>query len=100
MSQHDTLTLEQALRGLLATGGVIAEASDGDLQAAIDDPHAEEIIKAQAAAILKARAALAARELGVTESTVERHLENARDRNNAKTTTQVCVMAVKEGLIK
>lgn len=60
MSQHDTLTLEQALRGLLATGGVIAEASDGDLQAAIDDPHAEEIIKAQAAAILKARAALSA----------------------------------------
>lgn len=41
-----------------------------------------------------------ARELGVTESTIERHLENARDRNNAKTTTQVCVMAVKEGLIK
>lgn len=41
-----------------------------------------------------------ARELGVSESTVERHLENARDRNNAKTTTQVCVMAVKEGLIK
>lgn len=38
--------------------------------------------------------------LGISEKTVERHLENARDRNNAKTTTQVCVMAVKEGLIK
>lgn len=42
----------------------------------------------------------AARELGVSESTIERHLENARDRNNVKTTTQLCVLATKEGLIQ
>lgn len=51
--------LREALQALLASGGVIAEATDAELMAAIDDPDAEHIVKVQAAAVLNARQALA-----------------------------------------
>ena len=52
--------LREALRGLLASGGVIADASPDELQAALSDPESEPIVKTQAAAVLRARAALQA----------------------------------------
>jgi hypothetical protein len=55
-----TEQMREALAKLLATGGVIAEATDAELQQAIDDPHADQIVQDQAAAVLQARAALAA----------------------------------------
>ena len=50
--------LREALQLLLASGGVIAEATDAELMAAVDDPEAEHIVKVQAAAVLNARQAL------------------------------------------
>lgn len=60
-SQAET-KLRDALQALLASEPVIAEATADELQAAIDDPDAEEIVKVQAAAVLNARQALAATE--------------------------------------
>jgi len=51
----------EALRVLLASDptGAIANASDDDLSAAINDPEADAIVKGQASSILQARAVLA-----------------------------------------
>jgi len=48
-----------ALKELLSSDENIANASDEDLQGAIDDPDADQVIKVQAASVLKARAAIA-----------------------------------------
>jgi hypothetical protein len=51
--------LEKSLTDLLSTGGPIAEATDAELKEAILDRDADDIVKAQAACVLQARAALA-----------------------------------------
>ena len=65
-TSHALEMVRSALKGLLDTGGAIAEAADADLVAAIQDGRTSEIIKDQAAAVLRARKAL-----NVTQRTVK-----------------------------
>lgn len=41
-----------------------------------------------------------AHSLGLSVKTIDKHMDNVRTRNNAKTTTHAVVMAIKAGLVK